>query len=249
MKIRVKAVKPKMYGLLDCNSGLQLYISRIKRYYKYKEGLDIRVRELSDKYFFDLVSFRDCDLFCDVGANIGEVTKIAQTLNAQMQFITVEPDPIEISALQMNLDGIRNYAVFLDSDVQTKEVKWSNQSGDTRLKFPGENRKRTGITNLNLHNLKMSSETITSTLDTLLLDYPFKEGFLKLEAEGFEPEVLMGAKRVLRRFRYISIDVGEERLLEGNLVSSFQDCYDFLSKHDFTFLYKRFNSCLFRRSI
>jgi hypothetical protein len=34
---------------------------------------------------------------------------------------------------------------------------------------------------------------------------------LKLEAEGFEPEILEGAKETLRRIRYITADLGWER--------------------------------------
>ena len=34
---------------------------------------------------------------------------------------------------------------------------------------------------------------------------------MKLEAEGAEPEIIMGAKQVLLRTKYITVDVGEER--------------------------------------
>ena len=38
--------------------------------------------------------------------------------------------------------------------------------------------------------------------------------FLKLEAEGAEPEILLGAKQILHKINYIAVDVGAERGLK-----------------------------------
>ena len=37
---------------------------------------------------------------------------------------------------------------------------------------------------------------------------------LKLEAEGYEPEVLMGSLKTLKNIQYISVDYGNERGVE-----------------------------------
>ena len=34
---------------------------------------------------------------------------------------------------------------------------------------------------------------------------------LKIDAEGAEPEILIGANKLLRKIKYISVDVGPER--------------------------------------
>ena len=50
----------------------------------------------------------------------------------------------------------------------------------------------------------------TKTLDFLLRDIKII-GLIKLEAEGHEPEVLEGSLEILKKTKYITVDVGPER--------------------------------------
>ena len=87
----------------------------------------------------------------------------------------------------------------------------------------------------------------TDSLDNILRDISFSEGFLKLEAEGFEPEVLEGGLKQLRNFRYIAIDVTEERFKGNNFISSDEECHEILRRNNFLMINRTGVSALFKR--
>lgn len=64
-----------------------------------------------------------------------------------------------------------------------------------------------------LFNDKVNSTTIESlTLDKFVSESQIKSiGFIKIESEGFEPEILEGAFNSLNIIKYISVDCGFER--------------------------------------
>ena len=116
--VRAKNCLPKLgkvYNLRDPVSGTELYISRIKRFYKYKQGLENRFSNLSLKYFLKQSTLEECDFFCDVGANIGEVSILAKRYKSDIRIVAVEPDPREVQVLRMNLPDVQHFGVFLDS--------------------------------------------------------------------------------------------------------------------------------------
>jgi hypothetical protein len=76
-------------------------------------------------------------------------------------------------------------------------------------------------------------------LDDVLLDEPsFHElpiiHLLKVEAEGFEPEVLQGAQRTLERTKYVVVDGGPERSTEAETTVEY--AINFLLKRNFVIL-------------
>ena len=72
-------------------------------------------------------------------------------------------------------------------------------------------------------------------VDCVKIDNYFKNinsiKLLKLEAEGFELDVLKGAHKSLSKIKFITADLGFE--LQGNTVSSFEEVDRFLSKNNF----------------
>jgi FkbM family methyltransferase len=235
----------KVYKLGDSVSGNNLYISRIKRFYKYKLGLENRFSILSRKYFLNSSILGECDFFCDVGANIGEVSILAKRYNPDIHIIAVEPDPRESQVLRMNLPDVKHFGVFLDSFQESKLVTLQNDSGDTRLMNSLD------YSNLNDKKIwqhRLFTELIqTDTLDNVLHDISFSHGFLKLEAEGFEPEVLEGGLNQLEKFKYIAIDVTEERFEADNFISSYEECYKILRQRSFLMVERNRDSALFKR--
>jgi hypothetical protein len=59
---------------------------------------------------------------------------------------------------------------------------------------------------------------------------------IKIEAEGGEPEVLMGGKLLLKMTRYVAMDVGPERGI--NRESTYQLSVDILEDLGFTMKWK-----------
>lgn len=247
VKITKKSGDFPIYRIDDSQANKSLYISRLKRFFKYKNGLDFRFKSILEKYFIDKKIAKDIDFFCDVGANIGEVTKIVQELNRAIKLVAIEPDSIELEALNSNLSAVDIYQCFLDSDISLKRFVFQNQTGDTRLLQSRELPRKSILSTLKRDSKKQQELVLTSTLDSILHNYEFTSGFLKLEAEGFEPEVLQGGSNVMSRFKYIGIDVSEERFQDSKYISSFEACNSILTRFNFKVLYRSQNSCLFFR--
>ena len=72
----------------------------------------------------------------------------------------------------------------------------------------------------------------TIPLDSINLKERIK--LFKVEAEGLEPEVLLGAKKTLSLIDYISVDFGFERGL--NQDSTIVDVNEILTQHNFSLI-------------
>lgn len=137
--------------------------------------------------------------FIDIGANIGEVTFCAFKKGI-FNVLAIEPDPIAMECLEFNLEDTR---VTLDQrplnsieEMVTFYLK--TDSADSSLFKPdGE-------------SLEINVQA--TTLDNLFHEHGFSGNTLiKMDAEGFEPEVLRGGINALKKVKWISIDAGEER--------------------------------------
>ena len=88
----------------------------------------------------------------------------------------------------------------------------------------------------------------TITLDSIISKIQKKIKLIKIEAEGFEPEVLEGLKKYIRNVEYITIDCGFERGV--NKDSTISECSNYLIKNNFEMI--NFSSartiCLFKNS-
>ena len=71
----------------------------------------------------------------------------------------------------------------------------------------------------------------TTTLDNEIDQIQKKIKLIKLEAEGFEPEILQGLKKYLNYVEYITIDCGFERGVK--LESTITQCSNHLIQNNF----------------
>ena len=141
------------------------------------------------KYALNFV--KDWDIAIDIGANIGLWTK---PLCEKFRFVwAFEPSRENWEHCHKNLEGIKNYQLeqVALSDKQAEDVKLystSNSCGDLRITPIGENAK------------------VVDTVDMMMLDnyyhelmpkYAGKVGFIKIDVQQHEKEVLLGARRIL----------------------------------------------------
>lgn len=87
----------------------------------------------------------------------------------------------------------------------------------------------------------------TDSLNNILRNISFSDGFLKVEAEGLEPEVLEDGPKQLRNSRYIAIDVTEERFKGDNFISSYEECHEILRRNNSLMVDRTGVSALFQR--
>lgn len=162
-----------------------------------------------DKEFGDLVFERytvsdviveSGDIVIDVGANIGEFSYSAAKIARKV--ISVEPDASAYRCLSENVKKLDNvscndYAVT-EHDGEF-DFYLSSGTSDSSLLEPSSGTQRT-------------ERVKGRTLRSIMLQHGISQvDFLKLEAEGYEPEILQGAGSALRAIRKVALDASPER--------------------------------------
>lgn len=200
-----------------------LVISRPLRMHYYQNGIRNRLDFLASEYFCNLIDFTDTDVVIDVGANIGELS-IALTKKANIRVIAIEPEEREFRALEHNLKNkiheLHNVPVW--SEECEMNFYSCNDTGDSSLIRQDEKITPRYVFCTTLDRVLASSK-IVSKIESIKL--------LKLEAEGAEPEILIGMKDNLARVEYISVDVGAERGLKKE--STLIEVFSILTKYNF----------------
>ena len=215
-KIKFKSkFKISKYGNLIKISGCKktsnehIFIHHPERISRYLIGINARLELLGREYLLkelllDLSKksnqeFIKNHFIIDVGSNIGEFTLIAAKYFPNAKFIRFEPESFENLASRINTSYIDNLLIEKALFSEVKEVPFyhNNKTGDSSL-FPAK---------LNSN----SSEILTTTLDLEIKKLSIQTIFLlKIEAEGAEPEVLLGATNTLNVTKYVVVDVGPE---------------------------------------
>ena len=189
---------------------------------------------LKNQYFLDMIDFKKNDFVIDVGAYLGEVSLILAK-NFECKTLSIEPEEKEFNCLKLNLTGYDSN--FINSPLWSEEKEISFYSANEDLDsscFETE-----GYTEI----VKKNSLTLSKIIKNLEIE---KIKFLKLEAEGAEPEILLGGLKDLNKIEYICVDVGPERGLKYE--TSLVETVNILKANDFEFMkmgHPRLN-CLFK---
>jgi len=178
------------------------FFAHCERVNSYLAGLEARGEKLAKEYLLDQVPFGPGDNIVDIGANVGDLALAIQSLGIEVNLTAFEPSPREFAALERNLasnsaiKGFKafNAAVWSDDDDQ-KEFYVKSATADSSI--------------IPIDGYDETISVPTVRLDTVLPKKTYK--LLKLEAEGAEPEILLGASQILSCFQFVSADVGFER--------------------------------------
>lgn len=134
--------------------------------------------------------------FLDVGANTGSYTFLS-LLNPNADFFAFEPNPRVKSILDenMTLNDCKN--------VYTHQLAISNKNGTSKLRIPKSN--DTGLATLGENPLRFDDYDIidveTITIDDFCKKYVNKPvRCIKIDTEGFEKFVLLGATQIIQTY-------------------------------------------------
>jgi len=180
--------------------------SRISRFIR---GRNYALNRLLNQYLFardlkDITKIGLDNIVFDIGANIGEFS-IGIALNTdKINIYAFEPDPIAYECLSYNIieancqDKISPISMALSNKSGVQTFYLSTNGADSSLFQPTE------------FDSKIEIECVKG--EDFLKKFHIKQvGFLKMDAEGFEPEVLQGFGNRIKDINFFAIDVGPER--------------------------------------
>ncbi|GAA2084251.1 FkbM family methyltransferase [Actinomadura alba] len=138
---------------------------------------------------FDLA--RRSEVFVDVGAYSGIYTLLACVANPRLRAVAFEPNPVKLPQLRSNVivNGLQDRVTIVGKALAA-------EAGCATLTIPSDD------SAASLGTARPSVRTVdvdVTTGDEALGDLPV--GLIKIDVEGFEPEVINGMPRLLRTWR------------------------------------------------
>jgi FkbM family methyltransferase len=148
------------------------------------------------------------DRIIDVGANEGQFAFMARYAWPRARIDCFEPDPDAFSRLKEN-HGTDNLITFYNGAIGSESKELLLNLGETSAQ-----------NSLLRERGKSSQGTITVPVKTLDEIYPFfEEGItlLKIDVQGYELEVLKGSKELLKKIKFVLLEISLDDLFEGGI--------------------------------
>lgn len=208
---------------IDTRSDL---FRRILMYGEYEETISGNARRFLDES-------RDC---IDVGANVGFYSVMLAKVCSGARVLAIEPMPDVLENLERNLEM---------NGVQDRVLVHAGAVGEAK-----------GLSSINYVTGKAEYSTLASLvhpsvsndamsllteivrvdpLDDLVEVHGLNPGFLKIDVEGFEKSVLLGAAGILRRFNPILLIEADDPMLKS-AGSSVADIHRLVSAYGYSVL-------------
>jgi FkbM family methyltransferase len=210
------------------------YFARFQRSHRYKEGLERILKKVWDSYGLSNISLPGDKIYViDVGCNVGEFGKLIQNNYKESEIICIDAEAFELKCAQLNL-GEHNKHPQRHKTIFVNALLWKSnelieffsvpETADSSAIKPRENAPSTFMPATTLDKIYSDLGSPFSIID-----------ILKLDVEGAEPEVFLGAEKLLKKVRYIATDLGPERGLSQE--RTFSEVDAFLRKNDFELVF------------
>jgi len=166
----------------------------------------LHIEKFYKTYCLEEIKFRDKDLVIDCGANLGDLYLYLNLLNYKINYFGIEPGKGEFEALEYNTKNKETlikselFNIAFGKDNSKMELFYSPSKANSSLIEPPD--------------FETKYQIDVQTIDQFIMKNKLKGKkikLLKLEAEGYEPEILQGLINNLENINYISADVGPER--------------------------------------
>lgn len=156
---------------------------------------DLLIKNIRASYCLDEIDFSNDDVIIDCGANVGELKLAIEAYGKNINYFGFEPDEATFKCLSKNNSDNKNlFNKALSNKNGKNKFFLDTAGGNSSLVYFGKD----NFIEIDCVRLDM-------------MDIPNKIKLFKVEAEGFEPEVLYGAEKILKNIEYISVDFGSER--------------------------------------
>jgi FkbM family methyltransferase len=171
----------------------------------YWHGVEYKGNVIGEHYFLNQISFSDGDIVVDCGAYNGDLKQYFINLGVKIEYIGYEPSVADFKCLEKNVFPSTVFNIGLWKLKADLDFFNSTLGADSSFIQPK--------TYTEIQKIKVDR------LDNLITS---KIKLLKVEAEGCEPEVIMGCEKIFQNIDYIAADLGFERgALEENTFPAF----------------------------
>lgn len=187
----------KLFCIVDGDSK-HFFANRDRGFDLYRKGLSQRVKMLNDSYLLEHIEFKENDIVVDCGANYADLWLCLKGLIKCENYITFEPGKEEFVTICHNAARSRNYNLGLSNEKSERKLYINSKNADSSFIEPPYY-----VETVEMQTVTLASIVAEQGIDSIKL--------LKLEAEGFEPEVLEGSISILPLIEYIAIDGSYER--------------------------------------
>ena len=210
----------RLYRLSSQNSIR--FASTKSRALMYSSGFQVRAEQLFKSYLLEEIEFPENALIVDCGANMGDFLMSLEThINKHFTYMGYEPSPMDYVCLELNSRNSRiNCSVFMKALWNKSEVINFFLDVDSASSSLIEPRYFSNV--ISVEAVRLDDE-ISSKIH-----------LLKVEAEGAEPEVLIGASQILPSTKYVLVDVGPERGIQQ--METRDTVVEFMQEHNFHIL-------------
>ena len=213
------------------------YFGVMKRGFSlYRFGLEDRGSFLANSYCLSHINFDPSDVVIDCGANYGDLFLYLKNHIDVSNYISIEPGATEHKCLKKNAPESLNLKKGLGDKIETKTFYLNERHADSSLIEPSSYS----------HKVEVEVTTLDALVDEYNLD---KIKLLKLEAEGFEPEIIEGSKKSLKKIEYLALDGGYERGTECR--ETFSEICNILLQNNFKLVETNWNThrALFKQNL
>jgi len=211
----------KNEDLFEVKDGnLKMYFKdKMRGMFTYSYGPANRADSLAKTYNLDLINFLENDTIVDCGANFGDIYTWFKTKKLKIKYISFEPSLDEFKCIQLNCRDQTNNQIALSNKIGQFDFYCKSDSGDSSLLEPAN-----GFTKI----IKIKTTTLDEYVERNKLE---KIKLFKVEAEGYEPEILEGAINTLPKIEFIAVDGSPERGLNAD--TTIEEVKNFLIKNNF----------------
>jgi len=230
LRFKIKKIDLKIRKLQKGKCKYQVTGEGITRYYNIEQqsylsfhnGFFKRAKDLGKNiYMLDKINFNDQDTFIDIGANTVDLYLYFDLiLKKPINYLAIEPGVEEFECLKLNIPDSKNkvFQYGMGKENKTSLFYYKPSNGDSSF--------------IKMDGFIKEFEIQEKTLDKFIMDLSLSYiKLLKLEAEGYEPEIISGLNKHINKVEYISADLGFERGITQDATSP--SVLNYLIKNNF----------------
>lgn len=182
---------------------------------------------------YDWIKKYNIKTIIDIGANIGSFTIFINKIFPDATIYAFEPlkDCYEkITLNEKNIKTLKTFNLALGDKKESINIKRSSFAPSSSILVMGETHKNAFPYTTATAIEKIEVDTVDNVLESENLE---NEILVKIDVQGFEKNVLLGAKNTLSNIKIIIVELSFEELYIGSV--KFDEIYNMLKKFGFNY--------------